>query len=392
MKRIAILGSTGSIGVSAMQVVAAHPERFAVVSLAAARSVVALAAQARAVRPAVIAVLDAAAAESLKALLPDDLAGRVVHGPQGYLEAAVGCGADLVLSAMVGAAGLVPTYAAVSAGINVALANKETLVAGGEPVTAAAQKSGAAILPVDSEHSAIFQALMGNDASRVAALWLTASGGPFREKSLAELQRVTPKQALNHPNWAMGRKITVDSASLMNKGLEVLEARWLFDQPLERIKVVVHPQSVVHSLVEYVDGSLLAQLGVPDMRLPILFALGYPERLAADWPRLNVTGMGPLTFEEPDLKRFPALGLAYAAGRSGGTAPAALNAANEVAVEAFLQGSLDFLGIARCVEAVLERHQTQPAASVAAVLEADRQARREAKAWLAARSRLAAHS
>jgi len=343
-------------------------------------------AQARAARPEVIAVLDAAAAGSLKALLPDDLAARVVHGPQGYLEAAAGCRPDLVLSAMVGAAGLAPTYAAVAAGIDVALANKETLVAGGEAVTAAAKKSGAAILPVDSEHSAIFQALMGNDPAAVAALWLTASGGPLREKTPDELRRVTPDQALKHPNWAMGPKITVDSATLMNKGLEVLEARWLFDQPLSRIKVVIHPQSVVHSLVEYVDGSVLAQLGAPDMRLPILFALAYPERLAADWPRLDVARMGPLTFAEPDLERFPALGLAYAAGRAGGAAPAVLNAANEVAVAAFLAGELDFLGIAHCVEAVLARHPGGPAESVAAVLAADRWARRETRAWLAARA------
>lgn len=385
MKRLAILGSTGSIGQSTLEVLAEHPGRFQVVSLAAARSVETLAAQARVLRPEVIAVLDAASASRLAALLPDELARRVAHGPQGYLEAAVGCGPEMVLSAMVGAAGLMPTFAAVQAGIDVALANKETLVAGGEPVTAAARKSGAAILPVDSEHSAIFQSLLGNDPAGVAALWLTASGGPFREARPQDLAAVTPAQALNHPNWAMGPKITIDSATLMNKGLEVIEARWLFDQPLERIKVVIHPQSVVHSLVEYQDGSVIAQLGLPDMKLPILVALCHPERVATAWPRLKITQMGPLTFSPPDLERFPALGLAFAAGRAGGTAPATLNAANEVAVEAFLAGRLDFPGIPACVEAVLSAHAPSPAGSVAAVLEADRQARSAARAWLAAR-------
>ncbi len=382
MKRLAILGSTGSIGLSALEVVEARPRRFQVVSLAAARSVQTLALQARRHRPRVLAVIDRQAAERLKALLPQELAARVVCGPQGYLAAAVEAGADMVLSAMVGAAGLPSTFAAVQAGLDVALANKETLVAGGEPVTAAAAASGARILPVDSEHSALFQALEGNRRSQVRNLWLTASGGPFRRLSAAELARVTPEQALDHPNWSMGPKITVDSATLMNKGLEVIEAHWLFDTPLDRVQVVIHPQSLVHSLVEYIDGSILAQLGPPDMKLPIAYALTYPERLAWDWPRLDIRALGSLTFEEPDLKRFPALALAYAAGRQGGTAPAILNAANEVAVEAFLAGELDFPGICACVESVLAGSEAGPASSVAEVLEADRRARREARAWL----------
>jgi 1-deoxy-D-xylulose-5-phosphate reductoisomerase len=385
-RRLAVLGSTGSIGVSTLEVVEAHPERFQVVSLAAARSVKKLAAQALKHQPQVLAVIDAAAAAELQALLPEDLARRVVHGPQGYLEAAVGSGPQVVLSAMVGAAGLVPTYAAVQAGLTVALANKETLVAGGQPVMAAAQAKGAVILPVDSEHSAIFQALMGNDPQKVRALWLTASGGPFREFSAQRLSQVTPAQALNHPNWSMGPKITVDSATLMNKGLEAIEAHWLFGQPLDKIKVVIHPQSVVHSLVEYTDGSVLAQMGLPDMRLPIAFALAYPERLASELPALPVTSMGPLTFQEPDRQRFPALDLAYSAGRAGGTCPAVLNGANEVAVAAFLQGGLGFTGIVACVQAVLEQHQAGPADSVAEVLEADRWARGAARSWLAARA------
>jgi 1-deoxy-D-xylulose-5-phosphate reductoisomerase len=385
-RRLAILGSTGSIGVSTLEVVQAHPGRFQVVSLAAARSVKKLAAQALKHQPQVLAVIDAAAAAELKALLPEELARRVVHGPQGYLEAAVGSGPQVVLSAMVGAAGLVPTYAAVQAGLTVALANKETLVAGGQPVMAAARAKGAVILPVDSEHSAIFQALMGNDPQKVRALWLTASGGPFREFNSQQLSQVTPAQALNHPNWSMGPKITVDSATLMNKGLEAIEAHWLFGQPLDKIKVVIHPQSVVHSLVEYTDGSVLAQMGLPDMRLPIAFALAYPERLASELPALPVTSMGPLTFQEPDRQRFPALELAYSAGRAGGTCPAVLNGANEVAVAAFLQGALSFTGIVACVRAVLEQHQAGPVDSVAEVLEADRWARGAARSWLAARA------
>jgi 1-deoxy-D-xylulose-5-phosphate reductoisomerase len=381
-KRLALLGSTGSIGLSALKVVEAAPELFRVVSLAAARSVDALAGQIARHRPEVAAVLDAAAAQALKALLPAGSPTRVVHGPQGYIEAAVGCGPDMVLSAMVGAAGLVPTFAAVAAGVDVALANKETLVAAGELVMAEARKTGAAILPVDSEHSAIFQALMGNDPARVRRLLLTASGGPFRGKSAAELKRVTREQALNHPNWSMGPKITIDSATLMNKGLEVIEARWLFSQPLDKIEVVIHPQSVVHSLVEYVDGSVVAQLGMPDMRLPIAFALAYPERRDWSLPALDLTKSGPLTFEPPDLTRFPALGLAYAAGRAGGAVPAALGAANEVAVESFLAGRLDFMGITACVSAVLESFDGRPASSVAAVLEADRWARQQARAWV----------
>ena len=383
MKNLAILGSTGSIGLSTLEVLAAHRDRFRVKSLAAARSVEALARQAALWQPELLAVLDAPAAERLKALLPAGLKARVVHGPQGYLEAAAGCGADLVVSAMVGAAGLLPTYTALKAGIDVALANKETLVAAGELVMAAAAESGAAIIPVDSEHSAIFQSLMGNQHAAVKRLWLTASGGPFRDHGPAQLAEVTPAMALDHPNWAMGPKITIDSATLMNKGLEVIEAHWLFGQDYDHITVVVHPQSVVHSLVEYVDGSFIAQLGLPDMKTPIAFALSYPQRLALDLPQLNLAQVASLTFRDPDLERFPALGLALAAGRQGGSAPATLNAANEVAVGLFLEGRLPFMGIAACVEAVLETHQGGPLGSVAEVLEADRRARALAREWAA---------
>ncbi|MCB2225198.1 MAG: 1-deoxy-D-xylulose-5-phosphate reductoisomerase [Desulfarculaceae bacterium] len=383
VKNLAILGSTGSIGLSTLEVIAAHRERFRVKSLAAARSVEALAAQAALVQPELVAVLDAESADKLKALLPAGLKCRIVHGPQGYLEAAAGCGAELVVSAMVGAAGLLPTYAALKAGIDVALANKETLVAAGELVMAAASESGAAIIPVDSEHSAIFQALMGNDRSAVKRIWLTASGGPFRDFSQAQLAKVTPAMALDHPNWSMGPKITIDSATLMNKGLEVIEAHWLFGRDYDEITVVVHPQSVVHSLVEYVDGSFIAQLGQPDMKTPIAFALAYPQRLPLDLPQLDLTQVASLTFRAPDLERFPALGLALAAGRAGGSAPATLNAANEVAVGLFLEGKLSYGQIAACVQGVLNTHQTRPLNSVAEVLETDREARAQARAWAA---------
>ena len=385
MKKLAILGSTGSIGVNTLKVVESRPHEFQVVSLAAARSVEALAEQARRHQPRLLAVRDQQAAAALRELLPSDLAKRVVQGTPGYLHAAAGVEADLVISAMVGAAGLMPTFAALEAGIDVALANKETLVAGGQVVTAKARETGAVILPVDSEHAALFQALLGSQPEQVRALWLTASGGPFRSLPADQLAQVTPQQALNHPNWSMGPKISIDSATLMNKGLEVIEAHWLFGQPWEKIKVVVHPQSVVHSMVEFVDGTFLAQMGPADMRLPIAAALSHPQRVDWDLPGLDITGLSALTFEEPDRKRFPALDLAYEAGRAGGTAPSALNGANEVAVEAFLRGRLPFTGIVDCVRRVLDRHQVGPADTVAAVLEADRWARGQARELVAAR-------
>jgi 1-deoxy-D-xylulose-5-phosphate reductoisomerase len=382
LKKLAILGSTGSIGTSALKVVEENPGRFQIVSLAAALSVERLALQAIKHRPALLAVRDAHWAERLRALLPAGMKARVVHGPQGYLEAATAGEPDLVVSAMVGAAGLMPTYAALKSGRDVALANKETLVAGGQVVMAEARKNGAALLPVDSEHSAIFQALRGEDPASLSRIWLTASGGPFREFSAEELAKVTPQEALAHPNWSMGPKITVDSATLMNKGLEAIEAHWLFDQPLERIQVVIHPQSIVHSLVEYLDGSVIAQMGPPDMRGPIAYALGFPERISSGLTPLDLTQLGQLSFHPPDPERFPALELAYQAGREGGSLPAVLNAANEVAVAAFLNGSLSYPGITDCVRAVMDDHKTVTINSVADVLETDRQARAQARDWL----------
>ena len=382
MKKLAILGSTGSVGSSALDVVERQPGRFDVVALAAARSLDALAEQIVKYRPLVASVLDAQRARELQDRLPADLPTEVLYGQAGYEACAVQSGADMVLSAMVGAAGFLPTYAALGAGIDVALANKETLVAGGELVMAQAEKTGAALLPVDSEHSALFQSLMGNDPSSINNLWLTASGGPFRTKSADELSRVTPQEALIHPNWEMGPKITIDSATLMNKGLEVIEAHWLFAQPYEQIKVVVHPQSLIHSMVQYVDGSFVAQLGPPDMRLPIAFALNYPERQPLELPGLDPWTMGSLTFNEPDLERFPALRLAYEAGKAGGAAPCILNAANEVAVGAFLAGHLTYMQIAECVETVLEHQPGGKLESLEAVLTADDWARKEARNWV----------
>jgi 1-deoxy-D-xylulose-5-phosphate reductoisomerase len=368
-----------------LDVVAKKPEMFKVTSLAAARSVKLLAKQAVLFEPEILAVFDEKTAAELKGLLPSKFKNRVVFGAEGYLKATLEHDPDLVLSAMVGSAGLLPTYAAVEAGIDVALANKETLVAGGELVMGKAREKGASIIPVDSEHSAIFQCLMGNHRQELRHIWLTASGGPFRNYSAEQLALVTAKEALKHPNWSMGPKITIDSATLMNKGLEVIEARWLFDTDFNAIKVVIHPQSMIHSLVEYVDGSFVAQMGPADMRLPIAFALGYPERLDWGLDTLDLTAMSDLTFEEPDLKRFPALALAFEAGRAAGAAPAVLNGANEVAVASFLSGELDFCGITACVQAVLDSLDSKKVDNVSEVLEADHWARLRARDWLQAR-------
>jgi len=306
----------------------------------------------------------------------------IVVGTSGQVDVATFEGADMLISALVGAIGLQPTFAAIRAGRDVALANKETLVVAGRAMTAAAGVSGAKLLPVDSEHNAIHQCLRGESASEVRRLWLTASGGPFRTLSAERIRDARPEQALNHPTWKMGPKITIDSATLMNKGLEVIEARWLFDVPPERIRVVVHPQSVVHSMVEFVDGSFKAQLGVTDMRHPIQYALSWPERWTASLPDFDPVAAGALEFEEPDTDRFPCLALAYAALEAGGTAPAVLNAANEVAVESFLAGRIGFMQVAAMIEATLEATPGGSDDTVDGVLEADTRARAAAREWL----------
>ena len=376
MRRLAILGSTGSIGVQALDVVGRFPGRFEVVALAAGRNVERLAAQARAFRPRWVAAADPRAVEALRALVPAGT--EVLSGDEGVVRAAVLPEVDFVLAAISGGAGLRSTAAAVEAGKDIGLANKESLVLAGELMMRLAAERGCTILPVDSEHSAIHQSLVGHNRSEVRRLLLTASGGPLRGVPAAELPEVTPERALKHPNWSMGDKITIDSATLMNKGLEVIEARWLFGVEPRRIDIVVHPESIVHSMVEYIDGSMVAQLGVSDMRGPISYALGHPERLPLDLAPLDLAKLGRLTFEQPDPARFPAYTLAYRALELGGTAPAVLSGADEAAVEAFLTRRCRFTDIAEICAGVLESHPVEPLRSVEQALAASDWGKREA--------------
>jgi 1-deoxy-D-xylulose-5-phosphate reductoisomerase len=370
--RLAVLGSTGSIGTQTLDVVRADPGRYEVVALGAARSVDLLAEQAKEFRPQTVAVLDPAAAEGLGDRLPPGT--ELAVGEQALADLARE--ADVVVNGVVGFAGLHVTLATLEAGHRLALANKESLIAAGPVVQRARATPGAELIPVDSEHGAIHQCLRANDQpERVARIVLTASGGPFRGRTRAELADVTVDDALAHPTWAMGPKITVDSSTLMNKGLEVIEAHELFGLGYDAIEVVVHPQSIVHSMVEFSDGATIAQLSLPDMRLPIGYALAYPDRSAAPFGRIDWASVGSLDFELPDHEAFPCLGLAYEAGRAGETVPAWLNAANEVAVEAFLAGRISWLGISDVLKATLERHDGTKATSADVVMEADRQAR-----------------
>ncbi len=382
MKRVAILGSTGSIGVQALDVIGRFPERFEVVALAAGRNAARIAEQARRFRPRLVAVADDGAAREARALLPAGV--ELVAGDAGAVAAAAHPDVDFVLAAISGGAGLRSTAAAIEEGKAVGLANKESLVLAGELLVARAAERGAAILPVDSEHSAIHQSLAGHNRGEVRRLILTASGGPLRLVPAGELPRVGPEQALKHPNWSMGDKITIDSATLMNKGLEVIEARWLFGVAPSRIDIVVHPESIVHSMVEYIDGSMVAQLGVSDMRGPISYALGYPERLPLDLGPLDLARLGRLTFEAPDPARFPAFTLAYRALEMGGTAPAVLSGADEGAVAAFLARRCRFTDIAEVCAAVLDAHVPEPLRSVEQALAASELGRREAERRVAA--------
>jgi len=386
-KNVTVLGSTGSVGEQTLAVAAQFPERFRVVALAAGRNIEKLCAQVMRFEPALVSVADASCAEALRARIRG-LPTRVVTAEEGLLAVA-SHPADLVVAALVGAVGLEPTLAAIRAGRNIALANKEVMVMAGALVLREMRARGVKLLPVDSEHSAIFQALAGQRHQDVARLLLTASGGPFRRWPAERIAEATVADALKHPNWNMGPKITVDSATLMNKGLEVIEARWLFDLPPEQIEIVVHPQSIVHSLVEFVDGSVLAQLGIPDMRVPIAVALAHPERLPLGLPRLDLPKMERLEFEAPDPTRFPSLELPYAALRGGEAAPAVLNAANEVAVAAFLEGAIPFPEIVATNAAVLEAHLAQVGSAavrdLADVRAADGWARATARARLGLR-------
>ena len=378
-KRLAILGSTGSIGVTTLDLVGRFPERFSVVALAGGRNVDRLAAQVKKFAPSVVATADDEGAAAVRAALPG-FKGTVLTGWEGLRRVATSADADLVVSGLVGALGLRPTLAAIESGKDVALANKEVLVVAGELVREAAQAAGVQVFPLDSEHNAIYQAMHGHRRDDVGRIILTASGGPFLGYSKEQLGRVTPEQALRHPTWKMGNKITIDSSTLMNKGLEVIEAHWLFGLSADRISVVIHPQSIVHSMVEYVDGSVIAQLGIPDMSIPISYILAYPERLPLDYlPALDLVKAGRLEFVAPDFGAFPCLGLAYRALRTKGTAPAVLNAVNEVVVEAFLQGQISYLDIPRVVEEVLDRHVVQQSPSLDELLAADAWAREEAR-------------
>jgi 1-deoxy-D-xylulose-5-phosphate reductoisomerase len=382
MKKITILGSTGSIGVSALDVLEKNPRKFRVAALAAGHNVVLLARQILKFRPAVVSVRTRQDARRLCDMLGSKHQIPVLYDEAGAEEVAAYPGADMVLSAISGAAGLKPTMAAMEAGKDIALANKETMVIAGPLVTKKARQKKIAILPVDSEHSAIFQCLAGQKPENLKRIILTASGGPFYNLSGADLKKVTLQQALKHPRWKMGTKITIDSAFLMNKGLEVIEAKWLFDLDIGRIDVLIHPQSVVHSLVEFLDGSVLAQLGIADMRIPIAYALAYPRRLANDLPGLNLAKADPLAFLKPDMKKFRCLALAYEAGRIGGTAPVVLNAANEVAVAAFVENKICFNDLPKVIEKVLNRHHAQKNPSLEDILGVDGESRIQARSVL----------
>lgn len=373
MRYISILGSTGSIGTQTLSVVAANPDLFTICAVAAYSSDVLLEEQIERFKPEVAVLVDKKAAERLQKRYNG--ATKIMAGEEGLLEAATYKKADIVLTSLVGFAGLRPTLAAIEAGKDIALANKETLVAAGELVIGLAKQKNVKILPVDSEHSAILQCLQGESRRRISRIILTASGGPFRGKTKSELAKVSVEECLCHPNWSMGKKITVDSATLVNKGLEVIEAKWLFGVDYNEIDVVVHPQSIIHSMVEYQDGAVMAQLGQPDMRVPIQYALTYPDRLPSEFPRLSFDKLTGLTFEKPDTNTFPALAMAFAAGEVGGTLPCVFNAANEIAVYAFLRGEIQFLDIFNSIQHTMKQHQVTLKPVIEEIFTADAWAR-----------------
>jgi 1-deoxy-D-xylulose-5-phosphate reductoisomerase len=383
MKTLALLGSTGSIGSSTLKIVSKFPELFKIKTLTAKSNIELLADQIIKFLPEQVAVYDAASAQRLRALLPPAHPVRIMHGADAYCESAAWDKVDMVVSAMVGAAGLKPTLAAIFAGRDLAIANKETLVMAGALVTEAVRHKGIQLLPIDSEHSAIFQCLQGQRPQDLEKLLLTASGGPFLNTPAGSFEQITPDKALKHPNWDMGAKITIDSATLMNKGLEVIEAKWLFDVSIEQIEVVVHPQSIIHSMVAYCDGSILAQMGIPDMQEAIAYALSYPERIPLKQPLPDLVGMGGLTFQHPDLNRFPCLQLAFDACTEGGTMPAVMNAANEIAVEAFLSKKIPFTHIAKIIDATMNVHNLIQAPDLEIILASDNWARKKAQSFVA---------
>jgi len=380
MKKISILGSTGSIGTQTLDIVTDHPDKFQVVGLATGNNIQLLSEQIRQFRPQIVAINNESQLEDLKSLISDlDYTPIILAGKEGVIEVARYGDSESVVTGIVGCAGLLPTIAAITAGKDIALANKETLIAGGPVVLPLVEKHGVKLLPADSEHSAIFQCLQGVPTGGLKKIILTASGGAFRDLPVEKLPQVTVADALKHPNWSMGRKITIDSATLMNKGLEVIEAHYLFGVDYNAIDIVIHPQSIIHSLIELQDTSVLAQLGWPDMRLPLLYALSWPERIYTDWEPLNLVKAGSLTFKEPDHQKYPCMGLAYAAGRAGGAMPAVLNAANEQAVALFLEEKISFLDIPRVIEKVCDRFTIHNSStpSLDDILSADNWARQE---------------
>ncbi|TES89631.1 MAG: 1-deoxy-D-xylulose-5-phosphate reductoisomerase [Desulfobacteraceae bacterium] len=379
MKNLSILGSTGSIGCNALKIVEMFPDRFSVKALAAKNNTTLLASQVERFSPEIVVVFDETRALELKSMLPSETSVEIIYGENGYRAAATLDSVEMVVSAVVGAAGLMPTLAAIEAGKNVALANKETLVMAGEIVVNRAALNSVKILPIDSEHSAIFQCIAGNRRQDLVEILLTASGGPFLNRQENEFEKIKPQDALNHPTWRMGKKVSVDSATLMNKGLEVMEAKCLFGVPHDMIKVLIHPQSVIHSMVSFKDGAVMAQMGIPDMKGAIAYALSYPERLALKQPSPDFTRIGALTFEKPDLEKFPCLDLAYRACEIGETLPAVLNAANEVAVRAFLKRRVPFVKIPEVIRETMERHNVVPDPALDDILEADRWAREQAQ-------------
>jgi 1-deoxy-D-xylulose-5-phosphate reductoisomerase len=378
MKRLAVLGSTGSIGVNTLDIAGRFENEFKVVALSAGTNIQLLREQIERFEPKVVSVLNEALAEALKKEISHQKT-EVLCGVEGLIQISTLVEVDLVVSALVGAAGLIPTISAVKARKTIALANKESLVMAGKIIVEEARKNGVTILPIDSEHSAIFQAMAGRSKDEVKRIILTASGGPFLNTPYEKMKEVTSEEALRHPTWDMGRKVSIDSASLMNKGLEVIEARWLFGIPVEQIVVQIHPQSVVHSMVEYIDGSIVAQMGITDMRIPISYALSYPNRLRLDLPPLDLFHMDGLTFLPPDMERFPCLRLAYRSMEVGETMPAVLNAANEVSVNSFLEGTIRFTDIPEIVETVMEVHEVKPLTTLDDALRADQWARERTK-------------
>jgi len=375
MKNIAILGSTGSIGSNSLRVIESNPEKYRVLALAAGKNIDLLTKQIEKFRPKGVAVLREELADILRARIEKNPGTEVFSGPDGFERLATLEEVDTVISAMTGAAGLMPTYAAIKAGKDIALANKETMVMAGPLIMDQAKEQGISILPVDSEHSAILQSLQGHSREDLKRVIITASGGPFRDFSLEKMKAVTPEQALKHPTWNMGQKISIDSATLMNKGLEAIEAKWLFDLRIDQIGILIHPQSIVHSMVEYRDGSVIAQLGVPDMITPISYALSYPRHIETDLPSLELDEIGTLSFMKPDMKIFKCLDLALRAAEIGDSMPAVLNGANEIAVDFFLQGKIGYLQIPALIEKTMEAHKTVSLDSIERVIEADSWAR-----------------